>query len=242
MIFCTLATRASTSRRTKWSQDWIDHWVSIGCPGNKRRKEVGERTTERYAQLLPCHVTPTLGGRPLQQIQATEIDALYAQLVKRMSLRTAHHVHVVLGACLGAAARTRRLSRNPMKELAKVPCPDEADHGIVLEVDQLRTLVQGFKGSSLFPIVALAAFTGARRNEILALQWGDLDIAAKTLRIERAAEETVKHGLRIKGPKNERGKRKITINDACCACSSRNGSGICGSWRASPTAPRLTCP
>ena len=63
--------------------------------------------------------------------------------------------------------------------------------------------MQGFKGSSLFPIVALAAFTGARRNEILALQWGDLDIAAKTLRIERAAEETVKHGLRIKGPKNE---------------------------------------
>jgi hypothetical protein len=80
---------------------WIDHWVSIGCPGNKKRREVGRRSIERYAELLRCHVTPTLGKRPLQQIQATEIDALYVQLVERMSLRTAHHVHVVLGACLG---------------------------------------------------------------------------------------------------------------------------------------------
>jgi hypothetical protein len=36
---------------------------------------------------------------------------------------------------------------------------------------------------------------------------------AKTLCIERAIEETEKHGLRIKGPKTERGKRTIKIDD-----------------------------
>ena len=156
---------------------------------------------------------PTLGERPLQQLQSSEIDSLYVKLVDKVSVRTAHHVHVVLGACLGAAVRTRKLSRNPMLELAKVPCPGEADHGMALEADQLRALVQGFKGSALFAIVAIAAFTGARRNEILALQWDDLDVENKTLRIERAIEETEEHGLRIKGPKTERGKRTITIDD-----------------------------
>jgi hypothetical protein len=34
-----------------------------------------------------------------------------------------------------------------------------------------------------------------------------LDAAAKTLRIERAIEETNEHGLKIKGSKTERGKR-----------------------------------
>jgi integrase len=192
---------------------WIDHWIAIGAPGNKRRREVGQRSIERYAELLRCHVVPTLGKRPLQQLQATEIDALYVQLSDRMAARTAHHVHVVLGACLGMAARTRKLSRNPMLELAKVPSPGEADHGMALEADQLRTLVQGFKGSSLFAIVAVAAFTGARRNEILALRWDDVDVTKKTLRIERAVEETNEHGLRIKGPKTERGKRTIAIDD-----------------------------
>jgi integrase len=100
-----------------------------------------------------------------------------------------------------------------MRELVKVPSPAEADHGMAVEAEQLRTLVQGFKNSVLFPIVAVAAFTGARRNEILALRWDDLDVETKTLRIERAIEETEKHGLRIKGPKTERGKRTITIDD-----------------------------
>jgi len=192
---------------------WIDHWISIGAPGNKRRREVGRRSIERYAEFLRCHVVPTLGERPLQQLQSSEIDTLYVGLAEKISPRTAHHVHVVLGACLGAAMRTRKLVRNPMHELAKVPSPGEADHGMALEADQLRTLVQGFKGSALFTIVAVAAFTGARRNEILALRWDDLDAAAKTLRIERAIEETDEHGLQIKGPKTERGKRTITIDE-----------------------------
>jgi integrase len=192
---------------------WIEHWISIGAPGNKRRREVGQRSIERYAELLRCHVVPALGARPLQQLQSSEIDALYVRLADKVSARTAHHVHIVLGASLGTAMRTRKLARNPMLELAKVPSPKEADHGMALEADQLRMLLQGFKGSALFPIVAVAAFTGGRRNEILALRWQDLDATAKTLRIERVIEETDEHGLRIKGPKTERGKRTITIDD-----------------------------
>jgi integrase len=65
----------------------------------------------------------------------------------------------------------------------------------------------------LFPIVAVAAYTGARRGEILALRWSDFDATAKTLRIERALEDTASQGIRIKGPKTERGKRTIAIDD-----------------------------
>jgi integrase len=194
-------------------KEWIEHWISIGCPGNKRRAQVGQRSIERYAELLRCHVVPALGERSLQQLQASDIDALYTRLAGKVAPRTAHHVHTVLGACLGAAVRTGKVAHNPMLRLAKVPSPGEADHGMALEAEQLRVLVHGFKGSALFPIVAVAAFTGARRNEVLALQWGDLDPAAKTLRIERAIEETDARGLQIKGPKTERGKRTIAIDD-----------------------------
>src|SRR5262249_16001189 len=155
--------------------EWIEHWISIGCPGNKRRKQVGRRTVERYAQLLRCHVKPSLGDRPLQKLEASEIDRLYVELEDKISPRTCHHFPPGLCAGLGTAARTRKLARNPMLELAKAPSPGEADHGMVLEAEQLRALVEGFKGSALYPIIAVAAFTGARRNEILALRWCDLD-------------------------------------------------------------------
>jgi len=95
----------------------------------------------------------------------------------------------------------------------KTPSAGESDHGVALDDEQLRKLVRGFKDNQLYAIVSVAAFTGMRRNEILALRWSDLDAAKKTLRIERALEETKQHGIRFKGPKRESHKRTITIDD-----------------------------
>jgi integrase len=191
---------------------WAQRWIEVGAPGRNKRA-AGARAVERYEQLLRTHVLPTLGERKLQQIHSTDIDKLYLSLEGKIAPRTARHVHSVLNACLGAAVRTRKLAINPMESITKAPSPGESDHGIALDDDQLRKLVQGFKGSSLFGIVSLAAFTGARRNEILALRWSDLEVQKKELRIERAIEETKAHGLRTKGPKKESHKRTITIDD-----------------------------
>jgi integrase len=130
-----------------------------------------------------------------------------------VSDRTATHVHRVFNACIGAAVRTKLLGVNPIDRAEKVPSAGEGDHGIPLDDDQLRAVVRGFRTSpALFPLVCVLTFTGCRRNEALALRWGDLDMAKKTLRIERALEET-KAGLRFKGPKKEAHKRTITIDD-----------------------------
>jgi integrase len=192
--------------------EWIDRWIAAGAPGRSQKK-AGRRSVERYSQLMRCHVTPTLGGRRLQQLQATEIDGLYLALSAKLKPRTAHHVHVVLGACLGTATRKGLLMANPMARVEQVPSPGESDHGFALDAEALRKLIEGFRGSALFPIVASATLTGARRNEILALRWSDFDPVNKTLRIERALEETKKAGLTFKPPKTKRGTRTITVDD-----------------------------
>src|SRR5262249_2402099 len=206
---------------------WIDRWIELlerqQDGGARRRGLVNRRTLERYAELLRCHVTPELGARPIQAIKATEIDSLYMRLEKKLSPRTVHHVHTVLGACLKSAVRKGLIVSSPVAR-AEAPSPGESDRGSVLDADQLSVLVDGFRNSVLFPIVATAAFTGARRNEILALRWSDLDVAAKTLRIERAVEETEKYGIAFKEPKTARGKRTITIDDDLIAllCAERD--------------------
>jgi integrase len=195
---------------------WAEHWLKSGAPG-QRRQQVGARSIERYDQLLRTHVLPVLGQYRLQQLQSTDIDNLYLSLEGKIAPRTARSVHTTLGACLGAAVRSGKLKINPMTRIMKTPAAGESDHGIALDEAELRKLVQGFKGSSLYALVNVAAFTGARRNEILALRWSDFDPQSKELRIERALEKTKAHGLRFKGPKRESHKRTIIIDDDLCA-------------------------
>jgi hypothetical protein len=82
---------------------WAEHWLSIGCPG-QRRQAVGARANERYADYLRVHVLPTLGHRPLQKLQAAEIDTLYTALADKLAPATLHGVHITLSSCLGTAA------------------------------------------------------------------------------------------------------------------------------------------
>jgi integrase len=207
--------------------EWIDQWITAGAPGRKKKK-VSQRTLERYEQLLNTHVKPKLGTRLLQKLPATDIDKLYSDIAEAATIapRTQHHIHVVLGACLATATRKGLLVANPMLRVEQVPSVrpspvsdldadgDQDDIGEGLTETELAALITGFRSSTIFHIVALAAATGARRNEILALRWTDLDAGQKTLRIERAWEPTKKFGLRLKAPKTARGLRTIDMDDA----------------------------
>jgi integrase len=201
---------------------WIDQWIAAGAPG-RRKKKVGQRTLERYEELLRVHVKPTLGLRPLQKLKATEIDALYNDLDalvdeegdRQIAPMTLHHVHVTFNSCLATAERKGLLRANPMRRVEQLPSPGESDHGEALDEGQLAELVAGFRPSAaMYAPVAVNAATGARRNELLAFRWTDLDVEAKALRVQRALEVTKKFGTRFKPPKTERGKRTIGLDDA----------------------------
>src|SRR6185312_9633031 len=102
----------------------------------------------------------------------------------------------------------------------------------VLTTEQIAAVLAKLAGHALYPIVALALATGMRRGELLALQWGDVDLDASTLRVERSVEET-RAGLRLKPPKTKRGRRNIALPTErrwpCCAptkCSRWNCASL----------------
>ncbi|MES5485929.1 site-specific integrase [Bradyrhizobium sp. INPA03-11B] len=211
---------------------WFERWIELGAPG-RRRERVGQRTLERYEELLRVHVTPKVGDKLLQKLRSTDIDDIYAGLEDVIAPRTARHVHSVFNASLGTALRTGLIAANPMEKVVRIPRPDAKpvvadiddddgdqefdDHSEGLTEAELATLVEGFRPSGLYPIVALAASTGARRNELLALRWADLDVEKKTLDIRRALDRsapTEKFKLAFKPPKTARGRRTVDLDDA----------------------------
>jgi integrase len=92
------------------------------------------------------------------------------------------------------------------------PCaasgPARRDRDIDARADRGRA--RQARGHNLFPIVSLALASGLRRGELLALQWGCVDLDGGSIRVERSLEET-KGGLAFKGPKSSAGKRTIPL-------------------------------
>jgi integrase len=192
---------------------WIEHWLKNKTAG---KKKLGRRAHERCSGLLRDHVIPVLGNRRLQKLTATEIDNLYVGLADKPA--THKYIHIVLKAYLCAAVRKKLISVNRIDHIEEgnLPAGNDADHGVALEPEELTRLLTAFRSHPLSLIVTVAAWTGARRGEILALRWTDFDLVAKTLKIERALDKA-NTGITFKVPKSERGKRTITIDDGLSA-------------------------
>ena len=72
----------------------------------------------------------------------------------------------------------------------------------VLDSESLKQLLDGAANTRLYPLLVLAAATGCRRGELLALTWSDLNIRG-TLIVSKSLEETC-NGLRVKSTKSNK--------------------------------------
>src|SRR5262249_1217257 len=60
----------------------------------------------------------------------------------------------------------------------------------ILKAGEIEAVLAALADHPLRPIVVLAISSGARRGELLALRWGDVDLTAGTIKIERSLEQT----------------------------------------------------
>jgi integrase len=185
---------------TKFLDRFDRDWLSV---------HVSARSAERYQYALK-HARRRLGERLLQKLQPADLAAFYAGLLRDgLAPRTIKLIHRVLHRALGQAKLWGVIRDNPA-ELAKPPkAPDRETE--MLQPDQAAMLLNRLRGKPLYLLASLALATGARRNEMLALRWRDVDLDAARLTIEQALEQTAAYGIRIKPPKTRHGRRTISL-------------------------------
>jgi integrase len=188
----------------QWERDWAANNLS-------------PKTAERYWQLLQKHVRPHLGARPIQSIQAEDLNRLYSSLHQKLAPRTIRHIHRMLHRVLGHAMRLGVIKRNvvALVDAPKIPMAEAA----ALQLDEIPKLLASLRlpGRVLYPIVVTALGTGMRRGELCALRWQDVDLDGGGLRVERSLEQTRRGGLRFKPPKSARSRRTISLSPAVVA-------------------------
>ena len=145
----------------------------------------------------------------MQRLRPSDV-AGWLQALCRTGLapRTIRHAHGLLRTALAHATAIEVLERNVAAAIRAPKVPRVEIE--ILDADQVAEVLGKLKGHPIYPIAALAIGTGARRGELAALRWNDLDLDAATLQIERALEQTIGR-LSVKTTKTSAGCRTISL-------------------------------
>jgi integrase len=188
---------------------YLDQWLAAHAV------EIKPKTLQDYRHLIERHVKPQIGDLRLQAIRPARITRLYRELAESggragagLSPRTVEYVHAILRkAFQDAVVVDQVLASNPA-ERAKRPRGARRELGEVWTPDQLRIFLQLASGHRLSAFYHLAAYTGARRGELLYLRWDHVDLDGSEIRI--TGSTAVIGGQRIEG--TTKGGRSRTVS------------------------------
>jgi integrase len=111
---------------------------------------------------------------------------------------------------------------NPV-ELAKRPRMQAQELETIWTVAQLRAFLKTAKQHRLFAFFHVAAYTGARRGELLNLQWPAVDLDGKKITI--TGSTAVIGGERVTGTTKSGRTRVVSIDDATVAVLRQHKAG-----------------
>jgi integrase len=169
-------------------------------------------TALETTNFMRRYIEPGLGRFPVGRLRTEDIDRLYRELRKRggqngkpLAPATVRRVHVIVHRSLEQAVRWGWIPTNPAHkaQVPRIPAPDIRPPS-PSEVVRLFTLAEE-ADPPFATFLWVAAATGARRSELLALRWSDIDEASSRMTIARGlvngpdgfvVKDTKTHGVR----------------------------------------------
>ncbi len=192
-------------------EQFLDAWLDA------TRERLAPRTAERYASIVKLHVVPVVGNVKLSKLEPEHLRKIYRTIHdKGLSKQTCLHVHRALHTALQYGVREERVLRENVADRVKAPALEKREP-TPMNRDQIRFLIAAAKSTRLEVPIALAAVTGLRRGELLALRWQHIDLdkgsvfVAESLEHSRSASQRI----RFKAPKSRTSRRVIPLAPEC---------------------------
>lgn len=193
--------------RRQTVEKYLAWWLDNIIAGKRAAK-----TEKTYRDTVRLHLAPELGHIELGKLTAQHVDALLAKREKAgLSPRSVAYIRAVLSSALSTAVRKRMLEFNAAK-LAETPRQAPRVARRVLTAGEARLLLEQVKDDRLAPLYRLALTLGMRQGEIIGLRWEDVDLGARTLRIEQTIQR-VGETVHVQAPKTSRSKRTLPLTD-----------------------------
>ena len=171
-------------------------------------RSLSERTRE-YEQYVLDHHLPTMKGRRVQDVTATDVARVLRGMRDTYSGWTCSHVYKLMKGTFGLALRRGVITRNPMDGLAPSERPRQknARRIAVLDGETMERLVAAGSTERWRAAIALASFAGLRLGEIRGLRWSDVELERDVITVSRSL---LPDGT-PKAPKTDAGIRTIPL-------------------------------
>jgi integrase len=172
------------------------------------RADLKVRTQELYRWLLGKYVVPQLGHLRLEELTPSTVRAWHATLLRDGSPTPTRQAYALLRAMLNTAVSDELLLRNPcLVRGAGVARSGERTTATLAQVEALAEAVP----PRYRMLILLAAWSGARWGELVALSRDRLDLERGTMRIDRQYVELEDNSLVLDTPKTAAGIRTVHI-------------------------------
>lgn len=178
------------------------------------RGNMAPSTLDGYRKAVRYHLKPTFGALLASQLTGAEIRAWVKSVT--LTAKSVRNTLIPLRAVVADAINDKLIKENPFDQVAldrllsktAMPSTYVVDPFTPTEVLLICNAATGQARN----FIKFAFATGLRTSELIALQWSDVDLKARTVRVHRAFVLQLD-----KGPKTHAGNRVVELDDQALA-------------------------
>jgi integrase len=166
-----------------------------------------ESTREFYRSTAACWILPYFKDWRLSEIRPVDVQQFVNLFSGKYSQSVLKHIRATLNCLFTTAVDWRYAKENPAASL-KLPEGKAVQRATVLQPEQIHALIDRL-AEPYRTMAIVAAVTGMRESEVLALQWADFDLDHNTITIRRRM-----YRGKMDVPKSLKSAREIPLHPA----------------------------
>ncbi len=198
--------------------DIYEKWVQL-------KRGLKEVTLNKYKHDYNKYIKPSLGGRKITNVKASDIRAFYNDLyeIRRFTVGTIGTIHRILNQILEFAVDDDLIRKNPAKKALKeftAGTHKETTTRKAMTVAEQELFESFLENSQKYnrwhPLFIVMLWTGLRAGELTALRWDDIDFEKDTITVDHnlvyVGDEQLKNNRAIiTTPKTQNGVRIVPM-------------------------------
>lgn len=151
------------------ANEWVSQQEKIWAPSH----------SSRIRRRLESDVFPTIGKRPISEIEAPEVLMAMRKIEERGAVESAHRALATCGQVFRYAVATARANRDPTRDLRGALSPVKQSHFAATTdpagVAEILKVISGYKGTSTVRLaLSLAPHVFVRPGELRQARWKDV--------------------------------------------------------------------